>query len=34
VPLLAARWSFDPASVDQRLLEQAPGIAGEAPRRF
>jgi hypothetical protein len=34
VPLLAARWSFDPASVDQRLLEQAPGIAGEAPRHF
>jgi hypothetical protein len=34
VPLLASRWSFDPASVDQRWLEQAPGIAGEAPGHF
>ena len=34
VPLLAARWSFDPASIDQRVWEQAPGIAGEAPPRF
>lgn len=29
VPLLAARWSLDPATVDERLFEQACGIAGE-----
>lgn len=34
VPLLASRWSFDPASIDQRELEQVSGIAGEAPRRY
>ena len=30
VPLLAARWSLDPASIDERLLVGAHGIA-EAP---
>ena len=34
VPLLAARWSFDPASVDQYVLERASGVAGEAPRLY
>ncbi len=34
VPLLAARWSFDPASIDQYVLERACGVAGEAPRRY
>jgi hypothetical protein len=29
VPLLAARWSFDPAAVDGRVLEKTCGIAGE-----
>lgn len=30
VPLLAARWSLDPAAIDERILEQARGIAGGA----
>jgi len=30
VPLLAARWSLDPASIDERLLVRSQGIA-EAP---
>jgi len=34
VPLLAARWSLDPAAVDERLFEQSRGIAGEPPRLF
>jgi len=34
VPLLAARWSLDPARIDERLLETAPGIAGEPSRRY
>lgn len=34
VPLLAARWSLDPAAVDERALEQARGIAGEPPRLY
>jgi hypothetical protein len=34
VPLLAARWSFDPARIDERFLLARPGIAGESrPRR-
>jgi hypothetical protein len=28
VPLLAARWSLDPASVDERMFDQTCGIAG------
>ena len=32
VPQLAARWSFDPAAIDERILERACGIAGEPPR--
>jgi len=34
VPLLAARWSFDPAAVDERVFERACGVAGEPPRFF
>jgi len=34
VPLLAARWSLDPARIDKRLFETAPGIAGEPSRRY
>jgi hypothetical protein len=34
VPLLAARWSIDPTAIDERTLEQACGIAGEAPRLY
>lgn len=30
VPLLAARWSFDPAAIDERVFEHARGIAGGA----
>jgi hypothetical protein len=33
VPLLAARWSLDPASVNQEILDQACGIVGEPSRR-
>jgi hypothetical protein len=31
VSRLAARWNFDPASVDERLLNEASGVAGELP---
>jgi hypothetical protein len=34
VPLLAARWSLDPASIDERFLEREHGLAGEPRRRF
>ena len=34
VPMLAARWSLDPAGIDQRLLEHEVGIAGEPSRRY
>jgi hypothetical protein len=34
VPLLAARWSFDPAAVDERILERACGIAGKPSRLY
>lgn len=34
VPLLAARWSLDPAQLDASVLEKAGGIAGELSRRF
>jgi len=34
VPLLAARWSLDPAGIEERFLAAEPGIAGEPPRRF
>jgi hypothetical protein len=34
VPLLAARWSLDPGGIDERLLETAPGIAGEPSHRY
>jgi hypothetical protein len=30
VPLLAARWSLDPARIDERLRKHADGIAGES----
>jgi hypothetical protein len=29
VPLLAARWSLDPARIDERLRKHANGVAGE-----
>jgi hypothetical protein len=32
VPLLAARWSLDPARINARTLKYASGIAGESPR--
>jgi len=31
VPLLAARWSLDPARIDARLRKHAGGIAGDPP---
>jgi hypothetical protein len=34
VPLLAARWSLDPARIDERFLENEQGVAGEPSRRF
>jgi hypothetical protein len=34
VPLLAARWSLDPARIDERSLEKALGVAGEPSRRY
>jgi len=34
LPLLAARWSLDPARIDQRFLENECGIAGEIWRRY
>jgi hypothetical protein len=34
VPLLAERWSLDPARIDGALLEQEHGIAGEPSRRY
>ena len=34
VPLLASRWSLDPAGIDQRLLSHEFGIAGEPSRSY
>jgi len=34
VPLLAARWSLDPAAIDERFLEHERGVAGEWSRRY
>jgi hypothetical protein len=34
VPLLAARWSLDPAGIDQRLLSHEVGIAGNPSRSY
>jgi hypothetical protein len=34
VPLLAARWSFDPGSVEPHTLEHTCGVTGEAPRLY
>lgn len=34
VPMLAARWSLDPAGIDDRLIEHVQGIAGEPSRRY
>ncbi len=34
VPLLAARWSLDPARIEWRFLERELGIAGESSRRY
>jgi len=33
VPLLAARWSLDPATIDERFLQHEQGVAGEWSRR-
>jgi hypothetical protein len=33
VPLLAARWSLDPAAIDERFLQDERGVAGEWSRR-
>ena len=32
VPLLAAHWSLDPASIDERVLTHASGVAGDLRR--
>ena len=32
IPLLAARWSVDPTSIDARLLRQNQGISGQLSR--
>jgi hypothetical protein len=34
VPLLAARWSLDPAGIDQRVLSREYGLAGEPSRAY
>jgi hypothetical protein len=34
VPLLAARWSFDPGAVDERIVEQISGVSGEPSRLY
>ncbi len=34
VPLLAARWSLDPARIDESCIENESGIAGEPSHRF
>jgi hypothetical protein len=34
VPLLAARWSLDPARINERARKHADGIAGESPRVY
>jgi hypothetical protein len=34
VSLLAARWSFDPAAIDENLLDHASGTAGELSRLY
>jgi hypothetical protein len=34
VALLAARWSLDPAGIDERLLAREHGIAGEPSRHY
>ncbi len=34
VPLLAARWSLDPAQIEERLLERERGVAGEPSGRY
>lgn len=34
VPLLAAAWSIDPATIDEHTLEETSGITGEPPRLY
>jgi hypothetical protein len=34
VPLLASRWSLDPASIDERVIDHAVGIAGEPSQLY
>ena len=33
-PLLAARWSLDPARIEERFLEDECGVSGELSRRY
>jgi hypothetical protein len=33
LPLLAARWSLDPAGIDAQCLRQSHGVAGELPKQ-
>jgi hypothetical protein len=34
VPLLAARWSLNPAEIDARLVERSRGVTGWPARRY
>ncbi|HVU99854.1 MAG TPA: hypothetical protein VHH88_00740 [Verrucomicrobiae bacterium] len=34
VPLLAARWSLDPAAIDEHFLVEGRGVAGEPSRHY
>jgi hypothetical protein len=34
VPLLAARWSLDPARIEERFVERGRGVAGEPSGRY
>jgi hypothetical protein len=34
VPFLAARWSLDPATIDERVFESAHGVAGEPSQLY
>ena len=34
VPQLAARWSLDPAHIEERFVEHGRGVAGEPSRRY
>jgi hypothetical protein len=34
VPLLAERWSLDPARIDERMRTHEPGVVGEPPQGY